>query len=167
MLYLFAEAAPPFRLDGYTWAIVVGTATVLMTAYKFLDKFIEAKIAAKKEKNGQIQSTQPDQPVCAGAGLLPLSEKSLTKAVDELHEVTLMGQPVSEVQRQRNEAHKALLNTSDFQERNFVATKIVARELVRRRITEENGKKDNPPPGPDDTAEWDAVVDKMIKKEGK
>lgn len=165
MLLLFAQAAQPFKLDGTTWAIIVATATALMAGYKFLDKFIEAKLAAKKEKNGNGTG-------CVGrSGPLPLCEKSLPKAVDEIHEVMLMGQPVSEVQRQRNEGHKALLNTSDFQERNFEATRIVARELLWARKggePPESDKGKKPKSDKDrcnDTDYWDEEVDKLLKKE--
>jgi len=163
MLLLFAQAAPSFNVT--TWAIIVATATALMAGYKFIGKLIDDRLEARKEKkNGNGTG-------CMGAGKLPLCEKSLPKAVDELHEVTLMGQPVSEVQRQRNEAHEALLNTSDFQERNFEATRIVARELLWARKGEPKAKSDKDKKAKserdrcDETGYWDEEVDKLLKKE--
>lgn len=156
MLLLIAETQPTsVNIDTQTWAIIVGTITVLGILYKTLDKYIDDKLAIRKEKNGNGKESNGKG--CVGrSGPLPLSEKSLAKAVDEVHEVLLQGGSVSEVQRQRTEGHRAAVETRDF-------TKIVARELVRARIT--NGKKHKPNPDNDKTGEYDAIVDKMIKDE--
>jgi hypothetical protein len=165
MLFLAqAQTAPAFKLDGQTWAIIVATATVLMALYKFTDKLIEAKLATRKEKKN---GSNGGPPVCqAHSGPLPLSEKSLSKAVDEIHELAFMGMPLAERQRKDLQLHDAQLNTSVFQERNFQATKMVAAELLRARKGKQNGKKPDQESDPnEDTAYWDKEVDKMLKEE--
>lgn len=164
MLWLLAQANPPssVTIDAQTIGWVIGIITFVFGAMKAAEKWLDSELLKRKEKkangNGSCQ---------AHSGPLPLSEKSLSKAVDEMHELSFMGLPLAECQRKALERHDAQLNTSVYQERNFQATKIVARELIRKRKAKNNGQKpeaaaEDPN---EDTAYWDNEIDKMLKEE--